>query len=91
MPDEGWRLEQHVGVVMQALVIGLLAWTLKSSVEMQTQIGVLQAELRALQDVVSQSTRDRYRESDAARDHAAIWAELNRHTTRLDKLENVRR
>lgn len=89
--DQTWRLEQHIGTIMQVLIVGLLAWSLKTNVETTTQIGVLQAEVRNLQITVQQGTNDRYRGSDAARDLAAVWAELNRHAARMDGLESKHR
>jgi hypothetical protein len=87
---DGWRIEQHVGTIMQALVVGLLAWSLKTNVETSAQIGVLQVEMRALQVVVNQGTADRYRGIDAARDMSVVWGELNRHSARIEKLESRR-
>lgn len=83
-----WRLEQHIGTLMQILIVGLLGWSLKTNVDTTTQIGILQAEVRNLQATVSQGTNDRYRGTDAARDLAAVWSELNRHAVRMDKLES---
>jgi len=85
--DQGWRIEQHIGTIMQVLIVGLLAWSLKTNVDLTTQMGVVQAEVRNLQLTVQQGTNDRYRGSDAARDLAAVWGELNRHSARMDGLE----
>ena len=85
--DQTWRLEQHIGTIMQVLIVGLLAWSLKTNVETTTQIGVLQSEVRNLQTTVQQGTNDRYRGSDAARDFAPVWNELNRLSNRIDKIE----
>lgn len=89
--DQGWRIEQHVGTIMQVLIVALLGWSLKTNVETTTQIGVLQAEVRSLQTTVMQGTNDRYRASDAARDLASVWAELQRHAARMDGLESKHR
>ncbi len=89
--DQTLRLEQHVGTIMQVLIVALLGWSLKTNVETTTSIGVLQAEVRSLQATVAQGTNDRYRGTDAARDLAAVWAELNRHATRMDGLESKHR
>lgn len=86
-PAQSWRLEQHIGTIMQALVVGLLAWSLKTSVDMRTEIGVLQAKVESLQTTVSQGTNDRYRGTDAARDFAAVWAEIQRLDARLQRCE----
>lgn len=83
-----WRLEQHVGTVMQALVIGLLAWSLKTNVDMRAEIAVLNAKVEAMSTTIAQGTTDRYRGTDAARDLAAVWAELSRQSSRMDKLES---
>ncbi|MBP8282312.1 MAG: hypothetical protein KAX46_00090 [Chromatiaceae bacterium] len=85
--DQNWRLEQHVGTIMQVLIVALLGWSLKTNVETTTQIGVLQAEVRNLQAAIAQGSGDRYRASDAARDLSAVWGELNRHAARMDGLE----
>lgn len=89
--DQGWRIEQHVGTIMQVLIVGLLAWSLKTNVDLTTQMGIVQAEVRNLQIAVQQGTNDRYRGSDAARELAAVWAELQRHAARMDGLESKHR
>lgn len=82
-----WRLEQHVGTIMQALVIGLLAWSLKTNVDMRAEIAVLNAKLEAVQTTIAQGANDRYHGTDAARDFAAVWSEFNRINSRIEKLE----
>lgn len=82
-----WRLEQHVGTIMQILVIGLLGWSLKTNVDTRSEIAVLQAKVEAMNATITQGTTDRYRGVDAARDLAAVWAEINRHSARMDKFE----
>lgn len=89
MSDEDkFRLEQHIGTIMQILVVGLLAWSLKTNVEMVTQMGIVEVKLEALSAIVNQGTTDRYRSSDAAKDFSGVWAELNRHDSRLQKIES---
>lgn len=85
--NQNWRIEQHVGTIMQALVIGLLAWSLKTNVDTSAQLGVLQAEVRALQTTVQQGTNDRFRGSDATREFGAVWAEFQRREVRISRLE----
>lgn len=88
MSDEsGFRLEQHISTIMQIMVVGLLAWSLKSNVELTTQMGIVQAKIENLQATVSHGAQDRYRGTDAAKDFSAVWAELSRHDSRLSKLE----
>ena len=86
-PEQSWRLEQHVGTIMQAMVIGLLAWSLKTNVDMRTEIGILQAKMENLQATVAQGTSDRYRGTDAAREFGGVWSELQRLNNRVDRLE----
>ncbi len=88
--EDGFRLEQHIGTIMQIMVVGLLAWSLKTNVEMTTQMGILNVKVEALSTTVNQGTQDRYRGSDAAKDFAGVWAEMNRQDTRINKLENRR-
>ena len=86
--NEGFRLEQHIGTTIPPMVVGLLAWSLKTNVEMTTQIGIVQVKLEALQSTVNQGTTDRYRGTDAAKDFSAVWSELARHDARLNKIES---
>ena len=88
--EDGFRLEQHIGTIMQIMVVGLLAWSLKTNVEMTTQIGILNVKVEALSATVNQGTTDRYRGTDAAKDFASVWAEIARHDTRINKLESRR-
>lgn len=89
MSDEGGiRLEQHIGTLMQILVVALLGWSLKTNVEMTTQMGIVQVKLEALQTTVNQGTQDRYRGSDAAKDFANVWTEINRIEVRIQKIES---
>jgi hypothetical protein len=88
--EDGFRLEQHIGTIMQIMVVGLLAWSLKTNIEMTTQVGILNVKVEALSATVNQGTQDRYRGSDAAKDFAGVWAEFKRVDTRLNKLESRR-
>ena len=91
MSDEDkFRLEQHIGTIMQILVVALLGWSLKTNVEMTTQMGIVQVKLESLQTTVNQGTQDRYRGTDAAKDFAGVWAELQRHDVRIQKIESRR-
>lgn len=87
-------IERHAGTVMQALIIGLLAWTGISLVTIQKDVAILQTEITALKIGINQGTNDRYRGSDAARDFAAVYRELEirskaseNNTRRIDDLE----
>ena len=88
MNDENtFRLEQHIGTIMQVMVVGLLAWSLRSNVELTTQMGIVQAKIENLQATVNQGTNDRYRGSDAAKDFSGVWAEMARLDSRLSRIE----
>lgn len=85
--DRGFRIEQHIGTILQVLVIGLLGWSLQTTVTLRTDVGIMQAKLEALQASVSQGTNDRYRSSDATRDFSAVYKEISRIDGRLDRCE----
>ncbi len=87
-------IERHAGTVMQALIIGLLAWTGISLVTIQKDVAILQTEISALKLGINQGTNDRYRGTDAARDFATVYRELEirtkaseANTRRIDELE----
>jgi hypothetical protein len=85
--EDGFRLEQHIGTIMQIMVVGLLAWSLKTNVEMTTQMGILNVKVEVLSATVNQGTQDRYRGTDAAKDFASVWSQFSRYETRIEKLE----
>ena len=84
MPE---RLEQHIGTILQMMVLGLLAWTLKSSVETQTDVGILKAKVEALQIAVAQGASEQYSRADAQKEFGHVWAELGRIHNQLERLE----
>jgi len=79
-------LEQHVCTIMQVMVIGLLGWSLSTTASMNREMGEFKATVVALQASLAAATSDSYRASDAARDHAAIWADIQRTDSRLKDL-----
>jgi hypothetical protein len=89
--SDRFRFEQHIGTIMQIMVEELLAWSLKSNVELTTQMGIVQAKIEYLQATVSQGTSDQYHSTDAAKDMSAIWSEFSRYDVRINKLENKTR
>jgi outer membrane murein-binding lipoprotein Lpp len=72
---------------MQAVVVGLLAWSLKTNVDMKADIAVLQTKVEAMNAAITQVTTDRYRGSDAARDLQGVWSEIARLNTRIERCE----
>jgi hypothetical protein len=80
-------LEQHIGTILQVMVVGLLGWSLATTVELRTDIGILKAKMEAVQTTLSQGTNDRYHGTDAARDFKGVWNEIQRLEARVDKCE----
>ena len=79
-------IEQHLGTIMQVMVIGLLGWSLSTTVAMNREMGEFKATVVMLQASLGTMTNDRYRASDATRDHAAIWAEIQRTNSQIKEL-----
>lgn len=79
-------LEQHIGTILQVMVIGLLGWSLSTTVAMNREMGEFKATVVSLQANLNAATNDRYRASDATRDHAAIWADIQRTDVRVKEL-----
>lgn len=82
-------IEQHIGTILQIAVVGLLAWSLNTSVALRAEVSVLQSQMTALQGVITQGTNDRYRGTDAARDFSATWDSINRLSTRVSAAEDA--
>lgn len=89
--ESGMRLEQHVGTIMQVMVVGLLAWSLKTNVDTRAEIGILQAKVESMQATLAQGTNDRYRASDAARDFGMVYRQMENMDARIQRLEERRR
>ena len=79
-------IEQHLGTIMQVMVIGLLGWSLSTTVAMNREMGEFKATVIMLQSSLGAMTNDRYRASDATRDHAAIWADIQRTNSQIKEL-----
>ena len=86
--DPSFRLEQHIGTILQVMVIALLGWSLQTTVTLRTEVGVLQAKLEAVQAAMLRCTNDRYRSSDAARDFRSVWDEIARLDKRMGNCES---
>jgi hypothetical protein len=80
-------IEQHVGTLLQTVMIGLLGWSLMTTVDLRTDVGIMKAKMEAVQSTLAQGTSDRYRGSDAVRDLKIVWDEFARHDLRLKTLE----
>ena len=80
-------LEQHIGTILQIGVVALLAWSLMTTQTMSKDVEVLKVKLEAMVLSINQSTQDRYRGTDAARDFASIRQEVQFLERRLANLE----
>ena len=81
-------LEQHIGTILQLLVVALLGWSLSTTMTMTKDVEVLKVQVTALTSTINQGTNDRYRGTDAAKDFAAVREEMNRLERRTTKLED---
>ena len=82
-------LEQHIGTVLQLMVVALLGWSLSTSVALRSEVSVLQSQMTTLQTTLAQGANDRYRGTDAARDFSATWDSINRLSTRVSAAEDA--
>lgn len=81
----GIRLEQHVGVILQVMVVALLGWSLTTTISMSRDVEVLKVQVAGITATMAQGTTDRYRGADAARDLAALRTELRNEIEFLDR------
>ena len=83
-------IEQHVGTILQIIVVALLGWSLKTTQELSNDVSVLKVQVAALQTLVTQGTADRYRAADADRDHNRIYSDIRAIDGRVSRLEDKR-
>jgi Na+-translocating ferredoxin:NAD+ oxidoreductase RnfG subunit len=53
-------MEQHIGTVLQIMVIALLSWSLTTTVNLRTDVSILQSQLQAVTASLNQALNDRY-------------------------------
>jgi hypothetical protein len=87
-PVQRSAIEQHIGTILQILVVGLLAWSLSATVQTGQDVGILKVKVESLQATLAQGSSDRYRGTDAARDFKTVDTELSRMDRRLQALES---
>lgn len=80
-------LEQHIGTVLQILVVSLLGWSLMTTQGLSQDVAVLKVQLDAMSTTMQQGSNDRYRGTDAARDFASIRQELTFLEKRVAEVE----
>ena len=83
----GTRLEQHIGTILQIVIVGLLAWSLSTTVETSKKVAVLESSVQNLTVTIGQAANDRYRATDAARDLSGIRQEIQFVERRVQSLE----
>jgi len=81
-------IEQHLGTILQILVVALLGWSLSTTQTLTKDVEVLKVQMLALTTTINQGTNDRYRGTDAAKDFAAVREEMSRLERRVNKLED---
>lgn len=82
------RIEQHIGTILQTVVVALLGWSLITTQSLTRDMAVLQSQVSALTATVNQGTVDRYRGADAAKDFSAVRNELQFIERRVADLES---
>jgi len=80
-------MEQHLGTILQIMVVALLTWSLSTTMTLSKDVEVLKVQVQAMTTAMNQGTNDRYRGTDAARDFAAVRDELLRLDRRLQRVE----
>lgn len=80
-------IEQHIGTVLQIMVVGLLGWSLLTTQGLSRDVAVLKVQMDALSMTMQQGTNDRYRGTDAARDFSAVRQEVQYLEKRLQAVE----
>lgn len=83
-------MEQHLGTILQILVVALLGWSLSTTMSLSKDVEVLKVQVNSLSVTITQGTNDRYRGTDAARDFAAVRDEIVRLDRRLQRIEEKR-
>lgn len=91
---EGSRIiERHFQSLVLALIVALVGWNLKTTVD--TQIVVARQEekiagLTRLIKLITTDMDDRYRLTDAKRDFAAVYVSMGHLEKRVDRIEGRR-
>jgi hypothetical protein len=80
-------IEQHIGTILQLMVVGLLAWSLMTIQSMSKDMEVLKVKVESMNATMTQGTNDRYRGTDAARDFASLRQELQFLEKRINSIE----
>lgn len=86
-PRPASLLEQHIGTLLQLVVVGLLAWSLQTTQSLSNDVAVLKSQVALLSATLNQGTSDRYRGADAARDFGRVDHDIRRLDERLLRLE----
>ncbi len=80
-------IEQHIGTILQIMVVGLLGWSLMTTQRLSQDIEVLKVKMESMTTTMMQGSNDRYRGSDAAKDFAGVRQEMQFLERRINALE----
>lgn len=83
----GSRIEQHIGTILQVLVVALLGWSLMTTQNMSKDVEVLKVRVDTLTLIIKEGGQDRYKGADATRDFNSIRQELQYLDRRVQRLE----
>lgn len=83
----GLRIEQHIGTILQIMVVALLAWSLSTTQSLTGDMAVLKVKVESLTATLNQGTNDRYRGADAAKDFAAVAKDFAAVRSEMSYLE----
>ena len=81
-------LEQHIGTILQIMVVGLLGWSLITTQRLSQDIEVLKVKLETVSLTLNQGANDRYHGADAARDFVAVRQEIQFLERRIQTVES---
>lgn len=87
--EERSIIEQHISVILQIMVVGLLTWSLKTTLDLTGDVAVLKVQVQTLQALIQQATNDRYRAADADKDIARVYSDLKSLDARLGRIEAI--
>lgn len=83
-----WRMEQHIGTIMQAVVITLLVWFGNSTVQLREEVRGLKTQIAAMQGAAEKESR--HFDESTQRDRDNLKDEIRRLESRVSRCEEGR-